>query len=89
MSTDKAEALAKLPMIEVLPLESQEAVKTGADGTIIVMPVDSFHMDVMANIKTYEDTREGVFQSGNKNTETQNPPVAQGEIYGGEGGISI
>ena len=89
----KAEALAKLPMIEATP-EKQKIAKTGTDdllsqdaSKIVVSEIDSFSVDSMANIKTYMDNSANETRTINRNAETQKPPVSQGEKLGGERGI--
>ena len=84
----KAEALDMLPTIAPIVTTGKEATTGTYDpdpesDKIIVMPIDRFSMDSMANIKTYGDFHCGMFgreTETSKHEKTLSPKGKQGEL---------
>ena len=94
MVETKADALVTLPEIIPAASEKESAAKTGTDDTAFLQvrnsadrPGDSNRGDFKRQITTYSDDARGKNMAFPFEPETQNPPVAQGEMNGGERGI--
>jgi integrase len=89
---DKADELAKLPEIAAIVTTKKEAATGTYDAAlesdkIVVMPIDSFGKDAMANIKTYIDDGNNRNAIVSAMAGNEKSPVPQGQtgpsIHGG------
>ncbi len=94
MVNTKAEALARLPVITSTLRQSDAAERTGTDDAFPFewdktrdRKMDSFGTDSHGQIKTCTDSKKSENRMLNRSAETENPPVPQGEMVGGERGI--